>query len=1151
MNPIFDGDKTVLEENVSKPSVDNVPFKKGTTILETYKVEQDPIETGGMGLVWHVHHTGWNVDLAMKQPRAEFFSTEENKAIFIGECTKWIDLGLHPNIVSCYYIREIGGIPTIFAEWMEGGSLSDWISDGRLYVGTEEEQGERMIDIAIQFARGLHYAHELKDANGDKIGMLHRDVKPGNLLLTKDGEAKVSDFGLAQARALLTMPDGKVDVPAEFGDTDKTVFLASPLFTPIYCSMEQMDGKILTRQTDIYSWAVSVLEMYLSSHPWGNGIAAGTNCRNYFNETKVPMPEQMKELLSVCLESDPENRLRDFGVVLTRLAVIYKAVTGSDYPRPESNAAQNSADSLNNRALSFLDLGMEDKAKEVFEQVLQSTPNHPVATYNSSLFFWATGVFDDEKALQRVKNSDDSGGKYAALLEEAIHASRYQTINEFAFKDCISFDISKDDKYAVILISVFENYRQLLKVIYYDLERAVEINLVTFSADVTTHSYDKIAFIDHDTKAVCSAGHYVLLICLKTGSIIKELSIGTIKKLPHQKPFILGAFDLTNDERFLLTANAMDDIYLIDLKKGRIKKRIKSIGKGVVAICFSADEKHVYSVSRTGYICRYKNLSNWFTDYREYTKFKSDQGMMLLPSTVERSAVGEYMREEICAAVFMKSKSLLVCAGKSVDYNIAVFDMHSLALTRELTGYKNEIKGLTFNSTEEILYSCNGYGGVKIWEIRSGRCLITFKDIYASYVVASNINPFEIFALIKDDYKHEHIIRHISLQIKDVKEIARWEICKIVPFGKAVLEEQKFSHAYTEAKSAIQKRNYKEAVRWLKAAKGCTGRQRDPSTIELSLLLNRFCAKTGVDDIILKGILHEDAFESFEAVGISPDGKVAVSTSFSYAVRIFNLQNFGCVHSFNNILSDQKMASSILNRIYFENNGSKALLATVFGNTVAVDLNTFAVRNLFWDIKSLLHYFKDGKSVLVLQPKAHDRFRNEVRKIDLLTMSSTLTFDDEVHYIVLDDNERYGIFVSFERMNAFLYDLKEEKIIVYFVSELKPVALKPCINTHSKLAVILLADNIIGIYHMLTGAPVFTITFDSKVRKIALTSKGDYLFAGLENGRIELFGTKDFQKLYTFNANSHLNDFTLSDDDMVLLTCGDKSIKVWNVLYTY
>src|SRR6266851_2154727 len=95
--------------------------------------------------------------------------------------------------MSCYYVRRLGGIPRVFAEYVEGGSLKDWIDSGKLYEGGAEQARERILDIAIQFAWGLHYAHEQ--------GLIHQDVKPANVMMTPDGTAKVSDVGLARARA--------------------------------------------------------------------------------------------------------------------------------------------------------------------------------------------------------------------------------------------------------------------------------------------------------------------------------------------------------------------------------------------------------------------------------------------------------------------------------------------------------------------------------------------------------------------------------------------------------------------------------------------------------------------------------------------------------------------------------------------------------------------------------------------------------------------------------------------------------------------------------------------------------------------------------------------------------------------------------------
>ena len=228
-------------------------IEQGITLFGLYRMDKKTSD-GAMGNVWRVHHTGWNVYLAMKQPKTEKFVSAEQQAVFKRECEAWIELGLHPHIVSCYYVRDINGVPSIFAEWMDDGSLKDQIEDGRLYAS---DASEKVLDVAIQFARGLHYAHSHK--------LIHQDVKPGNLMLNTNGEVKVTDFGISRARGG---------------------------YTPAYCSPEQLLGKQeITRRTDIYSWAVTVLEMYLGERSWIAGPAVELDCDGYLNKKmRVPMP---------------------------------------------------------------------------------------------------------------------------------------------------------------------------------------------------------------------------------------------------------------------------------------------------------------------------------------------------------------------------------------------------------------------------------------------------------------------------------------------------------------------------------------------------------------------------------------------------------------------------------------------------------------------------------------------------------------------------------------------------------------------------------------------------------------------------------------------------------------------------------------------
>ncbi len=132
---ILCGDITTVAENAV--------IARGDTLLDTYAAESDAIG-GGTGSVWRVRHKDWNVDLAMKRLNSALLKTREQVAAFTRACEAWLNLGLHPNIVSCYYVCDIYGVPAIFSEWMDGGSLEGAIEKGTLYAGTEAEQRERM-----------------------------------------------------------------------------------------------------------------------------------------------------------------------------------------------------------------------------------------------------------------------------------------------------------------------------------------------------------------------------------------------------------------------------------------------------------------------------------------------------------------------------------------------------------------------------------------------------------------------------------------------------------------------------------------------------------------------------------------------------------------------------------------------------------------------------------------------------------------------------------------------------------------------------------------------------------------------------------------------------------------------------------------------
>ncbi|WP_433323101.1 protein kinase domain-containing protein [Spirillospora sp. CA-294931] len=388
-------------------------WRPGEVILGLYEV-RDEITSGGMGVVYRVLHRGWNVELAVKVPRADLVASGTGVREFETEAAAWVGLGAHPNTVKCVYVRTLGGVPRVFAEWLDGGSLADAVREGHLYAGGRRAALRRVLDVAAQTARGLEHAH--------RNGHIHQDVKPANVLLDRDGTAKVTDFGLAGARAAAgesaTVPPG-ASLLAGYGG-----------MTPAYCSPEQAEaaervresgGPLprLTRATDTWSWALTVLEMFVGHPPCPAGQVgaevfaafadAGARADAFTGEefagrderlAAIPaMPGGLVTLLRECLAPEPSDRPRDMGRIADAVADVYAEAVGERYPRPEPLTAVRLADELSNQALSMLDLGRDGEAEELWRRAAEADPRNPHVAFNRGLRLWRGGERTDAEVV--------------------------------------------------------------------------------------------------------------------------------------------------------------------------------------------------------------------------------------------------------------------------------------------------------------------------------------------------------------------------------------------------------------------------------------------------------------------------------------------------------------------------------------------------------------------------------------------------------------------------------------------------------------------------------------------------------------------------------------------------------------------------------
>ncbi len=370
----------------SSPADVPLEWKVGDVILDLYEVKGE-LGKGGMGVVYRVHHRQWNIDLAVKTPLPQMLTQSGGSEQFTREAQTWVDLGLHPHIVTCYYVRRLGETPRVFAECMEGGSLKNWMEDGRLYAGGEREALKRILDVGIQFAWGLGYAHER--------GLVHQDVKPANALMTSDGVLKVTDFGLTGAKG----------------------------HTPAYAAPEQELGQAVSPRTDIWGWGVSVLEMFTGEVHWAFGSAAASVLEEYLKKAPPegipPMPGALAELLRRCFQNDPDLRPASMDEVAERLILLYEQETGAPYPRQKPSALDLRADSLNNKAVSLLDLGQEEAAVRCWQEALEADPAHLEANFNYGYYRWHKAELPGSeflKQLQGLESTHGSDPEYWRLL---------------------------------------------------------------------------------------------------------------------------------------------------------------------------------------------------------------------------------------------------------------------------------------------------------------------------------------------------------------------------------------------------------------------------------------------------------------------------------------------------------------------------------------------------------------------------------------------------------------------------------------------------------------------------------------------------------------------------------------------------------------
>ena len=258
--------------------------------LGPYEIESI-LGIGGMGEVYGGRDTVLGRDVAVKVLPRSLATDPERVARLLREARVVASLN-HPNIAQIYGVEQ----GALVMELVHGKTL-----ESPMPVGTA-------LDYAGQIAAALEAAHEK--------GVVHRDLKPTNIMTTPDGTVKVLDFGLAaiEHESLTNRPGTQEEAP----DTATVTRGGAIMGTPPYMSPEQASGKSLDKRTDIWSFGVVVWELLTgrrlfegdtTAETLSNVKTAAIDLQRLPGETPIPI----RDLLARCLDRDPRTRLRDIG----------------------------------------------------------------------------------------------------------------------------------------------------------------------------------------------------------------------------------------------------------------------------------------------------------------------------------------------------------------------------------------------------------------------------------------------------------------------------------------------------------------------------------------------------------------------------------------------------------------------------------------------------------------------------------------------------------------------------------------------------------------------------------------------------------------------------------------------------------------------
>ncbi len=272
-----------------------------------------PIGRGGMGQVYLAEQLSLKRKVALKLVRADLPFSENARKRFRIEAEAAAGLS-HANIVQVYAFGETDGMLYMAMEFVEGWTLRDFV----------EKKGPPDLTLTISIMRQAAAAL----SRSGEVGIVHRDIKPDNILLTRKGEVKIADFGLAK----------RIDDAQPLNLTQSGIVMG----TPLYMSPEQVEGKAVDCRTDLYSFGITCYHMLTGAPPYTGATAVEVALQHIQGQpvplakTRPDLPEALCTIVHKLMAKDLSQRYQTGKDLLRDVIRLRDTVTapGSAVPPP-------------------------------------------------------------------------------------------------------------------------------------------------------------------------------------------------------------------------------------------------------------------------------------------------------------------------------------------------------------------------------------------------------------------------------------------------------------------------------------------------------------------------------------------------------------------------------------------------------------------------------------------------------------------------------------------------------------------------------------------------------------------------------------------------------------------------------------------------